>query len=387
MKKLILGMILIIIPATIKPLHWPSDTMDNFYMQWIRNHPYTFTASVAALTTAAIMGYKSYLYYKNKVTTLQKTYKNNTAETLLSFLDKLAEKTTGSKIHLYQKFSQLVKNFYFTLLGEGDRYLFIQKAYNDKDESQNAMANPPLDEHLNDYKYLLILLYFEKNPAGAPQKFKPFEKNINNTKINLASRYKIHLMPEHNDVADIIYTLMQAQLKKYNIYQTNDTNLGGLIQQFKVMYANQWKETSEQNNQLPYIVIYPGDGKVVAQALLDRLYVLLEKFKGINIAPRFNAKVNDLIWIAQSDSDHKKTLKESEQFKNKIEPYYRFFELPNMVYYSSYFPTTGQENTPAGKHYAELYEYYRKEGLLDNTTHYLLHPKTREPIPGSIDQS
>ena len=151
--------------------------------------------------------------------------------------------------------------------------------------------------------------------------------------LNLAQEYKIHLMPA-GDLAPTMVRLLEG-LK-------NDPELQHLIAAFKV-YA--WPNFNlKKNDIIPRIVIYLAAGKENAQAGLNKLFVLLKDIKGLDIRPRFNAKVTDLIWVGQGDSLYKTDPKTQA-----------YFEQPNKVYYRPDFTGTQQD--------------YR-----------LQHPETKKPI-------
>lgn len=121
----------------------------------------------------------------------------------------------------------------------------------------------------------------------------------------LTDQYKIHLMPVVTDNTDvnISYLLFDAMEK--------DPELKSLIMAFKVAVSDPMKDPNMRNAEgipNPYLVIYVKDGKDAAQKALNKLYFLFKnhsEFKGTGQRPRFNTKVNDLIWVAQGDGDDK----------------------------------------------------------------------------------
>lgn len=148
----------------------------------------------------------------------------------------------------------------------------------------------------------------------------------------LPKEYKIHLMPKE-DPTIVIVKLLQA-LK-------NDPELQSLIAAFKVMAV---ATVPQKNSVYPIIVIYPASGKANAQKALNKLYALFKNEPGSGVQPRYNAKVTDLIWIAQGDS----------HVKSK-EEYQSYFEQPNRV-------------------------YYRKDFTGKDENYHLIHPETDKEI-------
>ncbi|CAN5186336.1 hypothetical protein BH09DEP1_BH09DEP1_5430 [soil metagenome] len=130
------------------------------------------------------------------------------------------------------------------------------------------------------------------------------------TAESLVKEYKIHLMPNGDPTPVII-----ALLKLLNA----DPELQELIAAFKVLTSDQ---ISSSGVYFPRVVIYPAAGKANAQKALNKLYMGLKDIPGLGIKPRYNAKVTDLIWIAQGDSYYK-----------NIPAYQSFFEQPKRVYF------------------------------------------------------
>lgn len=152
----------------------------------------------------------------------------------------------------------------------------------------------------------------------------------------LVGQYKIHLMPvqSFNVGTNIIYTLLDAIEK--------DPALRSQILAFKVSVTEPFRTQSGQL--LPFVVIYPRDGKDSAQGVLNKLYSLFKKhpeFKGSGERPRYNAKVNDLIWVAQGDADYK-----TDEYAGYYEPsriYYRPDITGRIENYHLKHPETGIE--------------------------------------------
>jgi hypothetical protein len=128
----------------------------------------------------------------------------------------------------------------------------------------------------------------------------------------LVQTYKIHLMPSE----DSDYTLLQKTI--VNALRNNPM-LSRLIPVFKIAPVTISSKTGEV---FPRVVFYIETGRDDAQQALNILYDLFKNTKGSGIRPRYNAKVNDLIWIAQGDGDYK-----------AHQQYERFYQLPLKAYY------------------------------------------------------
>ena len=131
------------------------------------------------------------------------------------------------------------------------------------------------------------------------------QKEIQQQKQFLTGLYKIHFMPKERDILPILDLLIK-ELKQ-------DQELGGLIYRFKVIsgFMNQQEtkigssEKFSEPQYFPIIVIYPTWGRDNVQKLLDKLLVTFKDFRGNGKLPRFNTKVNDLIYYAQGDGGDK----------------------------------------------------------------------------------
>ncbi len=167
--------------------------------------------------------------------------------------------------------------------------------------------------------------YFKQSeiPQLSSRKFAdPFAKE---TLEHIAGNYKIHLMPHREFIVEIVKKLIHA-LK-------HDPSLAALIINFKVLYKPATTETMRvkemlEGKRMARIVIYPAEGKDKAQKALNKIVDLFKDdvTKGIGIAPRWNQKVNDLVYFAQGDGDYK-----------KLSEYERYFEQPDMIYYEPFF--------------------------------------------------
>jgi hypothetical protein len=125
----------------------------------------------------------------------------------------------------------------------------------------------------------------------------------------LVKTYKIHLMPL--DVLDEVIIV----LRLYELIQ-KDKDFSDALKTFKII-INPYRT----NDTIYAKVVIYANGKENAQKILNTIYAKFKNTAGLGIAPRFNAKVTDLIWIAQGDGDY------------KVEPFVGYYELPGRVYY------------------------------------------------------
>lgn len=144
-------------------------------------------------------------------------------------------------------------------------------------------------------------------------------------RLQAVGNYKIHLMPKTKDIPIILSRLLE-ELEK-------NKDLSLAIKVVKVLY-NTDDLYDRNKNILPIIVVYPAQGKQNAQKVLDVFQMLFRDIEGLNLTPRYNQKVTDLIYFAQGDGDIKMSHPE-------------FFEKPEMIYYKSDFVITGKDENYA----------------------------------------
>lgn len=144
-------------------------------------------------------------------------------------------------------------------------------------------------------------------------KLEKLQKNKKNLGRSLVEEYKIHLMPD-GDLTPVIIKLLQAL--------QDDVLLQHSIAAFKVLTG---KEHVFDGQVYPRVVIYPTAGKANTQVTLQKIYEIFKGIDGLDERPRFNAKVNDLIWIAQGDSMYKRG------------NFLKYYEAPDSVYYNPEF--------------------------------------------------
>jgi len=131
---------------------------------------------------------------------------------------------------------------------------------------------------------------------------------LKEVKKDLVALYKIHLMPQNaNDFMIILEKFIKAlnanpQLQnavntlkvKSNLDFEDDPAI------LREKLIKQWG-----NEVPPIIVIAPSLGKQNAQIVLDTVYNLFKDIKGLDLTPRFNEKITDLIYYAQGNSNDK----------------------------------------------------------------------------------
>lgn len=120
-------------------------------------------------------------------------------------------------------------------------------------------------------------------------------QKIPGIKNKLVANYKIHLMPYDDDINVILNRILREA--------STNPSFKNLIHLFKIKLAT--RDLKKGDEVLPKIVIYPISGKENAQAFLDKVYELMQDIRGMNIVPRYNEKITDLIYVTQGDGDYK----------------------------------------------------------------------------------
>jgi hypothetical protein len=138
------------------------------------------------------------------------------------------------------------------------------------------------------------------------------EKDVN----VLKAEYKIHLMPRLSEMGHVVEAIQEA------IY--NDPEFSDSVAQYKVLKDNFDENKNikkdelilDRNGQIfPRIAIY-ADNKQSAQKILDKICELFPDQAKLaqgspqeDVTPRYNVKVNELIFYAQGSADIKAELK------------------------------------------------------------------------------
>lgn len=122
----------------------------------------------------------------------------------------------------------------------------------------------------------------------------------------LASEYKIHLMPKSQYVIPVLAALLGVFVK--------DESLCQLIYRIKVQIS---PNQAAEGEIMPRIVIYPALGKDNAQKVLDKILEIFSEYEldkiGLDLLPRYNTKINNLVYYSQSGGDVKKGLSTADQ--------------------------------------------------------------------------
>lgn len=110
-----------------------------------------------------------------------------------------------------------------------------------------------------------------------------------------SQEYKIHLMVKPEYTPFVIERLFEAL--------RSDPDFAKVVAQVKVI-NDPYKERDET---MPSIVLYTQLGRANAQRALDKVSAYLGRYAGVGLGqtPRFNRKVNDLIYYAQGGGDWK----------------------------------------------------------------------------------
>lgn len=135
----------------------------------------------------------------------------------------------------------------------------------------------------------------------------------------LIADYKIHLMPV-GDLTPILSKLFQL------IRDTPQLQNDIWRIKFNKKYDDEQLKRAGSGTAAarPKIVIYPASGKDAAQRVFDTIYAHFKNDPGLGIAPRFNQRITDLIYVAQGNGDDK------EAYNNK-----EYFQAPDYVYFDA----------------------------------------------------
>lgn len=254
---------------------------------------------------------------------------NQYGDALLKELEAINKKGTKS-----------VREFKWTALGtifkrapfSGAGYLFISDPKNRKNIEAHFTHLPTFILAKNDYKEMQLRLAQVKNDQVKNNLLRnlPIEQeNVKKIANTLVGNYKIHMMPK-GSLTEILVKLLEAIDK--------DPELNRLIGDFKLALGTNYEK---DGTVFPLIAFYSAPGKENAQKLLNKLYYLFKDTPGLNKRPRYNARVTDLLWIAQGDGDYK-----TDEFAKYYEPnrvYYRADITGILRNYHLVHPETGKE--------------------------------------------
>jgi hypothetical protein len=116
-----------------------------------------------------------------------------------------------------------------------------------------------------------------------------------------ASNYKIHLMPHMNSLELVIQNIMKNK------------DITNSIRSFKVS-IDQDTFDPETKTHMPRVVLYVK-GKTRAAKVIKILNKMLKGLSATPATPRFSTKVNDMIYYAQGNGDHKVLVKNDHYFE------------------------------------------------------------------------
>lgn len=120
--------------------------------------------------------------------------------------------------------------------------------------------------------------------ANCPRFAEDADPAYKQTMVNV---YKIHLMPKIKDINNTVARLMMSDEIRNNVGEIK------------------LKANIRDIGDLPILVLYACQGKEQAQLLLDEVCHLFAGQEGLNITPRYNKRVNSLIYFAQGNGDDK----------------------------------------------------------------------------------
>lgn len=190
---------------------------------------------------------------------------------------------------------------------------------------KNLVDSP---EYMPWYQNMFYLRRLSHDTPGA-YKFDNTKRDFERENLSISQEqknkytynYKIHIMPQKNEFIHVILKI--SELLKNNKKLSNLIDGAKIYPKYTFNYDTL---ASKPNNQIiPGIILYVHQDVTGTQKALDLLYQELKNFKGSGIRPRFNAQVNDLIYVAQGNGDDK--IKEPLIKTN-------LFEMPYMIYYN-----------------------------------------------------
>lgn len=146
----------------------------------------------------------------------------------------------------------------------------------------------------NDKKYL--------EETSAHYLLRSHKTNSEMKQMGECNLYKIHLMPNTYNLEFVydIVTLMEKDEALRNAFSYKILKPSFYRKNQPFLHATQWGDKEIVAD----IVIY-FEGKEKAQAGLNSLYRATKNIEGSGFRPRFNAQVNDFIWVAQGNADDK----------------------------------------------------------------------------------
>lgn len=135
--------------------------------------------------------------------------------------------------------------------------------------------------------------------------------SVGQVKEELVNNYKIHLMPKTtNDLKKILQILVEHAITDDKFRKSIHTLKVSIKANFNSIESLKgslklWNRDLNKDIYLPIVVIYPSSSKEAAEYVLNTLIKLYKNIEGANISPRYNQRVNSLIYYAQGDGDYK----------------------------------------------------------------------------------
>ena len=168
---------------------------------------------------------------------------------------------------------------------------------------------------------------------GQKQGRQELTQAINDIKRDMAQEYKIHLMPASTRQLQEILEILQKDYVNNERLQQSLQALKYFKQAALPTFNYSLENLLAHNNAdtvLPILVLYPKTGKEHAQYVLDRVFELFKDSQsgnpnhphGLGITPRYNIRVDDLIYYAQGNGDEKNRKEFAKYFKHPEKYFY-----------------------------------------------------------------
>jgi hypothetical protein len=172
--------------------------------------------------------------------------------------------------------------------------------YDEEHKKWNNCAEPfdVMGFHINGYVVFMNNNLMKGTAVTQDLKTLHYKTNpdVEQLRMQLASNYKIHLMPFDDDIVPIMLDLL-GRIKE-------EPQLQQAVNRFKI-HAHTDAIQRDDGTYLPIFVIYCHAGKDAAQYVLNEVYALFKDKRGVDITPRYNRKITSLIYYAQGDGDRK----------------------------------------------------------------------------------
>ena len=229
----------------------------------------------------------------------------------LQFINNLNMEKYGNTLKWKDNNKQVIYIYPQLIINDIDYFLDIGKSFT-KDEWDNKIKQIQLYHYKSNTEKKLktekneIIQINKKYIEYTPENIILYKQEL--LKIEQL-KYKIHLQPK----PEYLFWTLNYLVK--NIIKNSDLNSNIVAIKCNLMYDRVMKEPF-----LPVIVIY----LVINNKIKSILDILISLFKnlnsqiGLNICPRYNHTVNELIYYAQSGGD----LKDSLNKQNKLELYF-----------------------------------------------------------------